>query len=96
MPGIMSKMRASSQAAPRCSFCGKPGDEVKKLIAGPSVHICNECIRICNEILADEKIDVAGEAAAEPPPAFHIGSFPCPKCGLVFDLHTRAPDDFIK
>jgi ATP-dependent Clp protease ATP-binding subunit ClpX len=38
----------------RCSFCGKHQGEVKKLIAGPTVYICNECIDICNEILADE------------------------------------------
>ena len=39
----------------RCSFCGKDQDEVKKLIAGPAVYICNVCIDICNEIIADDK-----------------------------------------
>ena len=38
---------------PKCSFCGKGHDEVKKLIAGPSVYICNECVSLCNEIIAD-------------------------------------------
>ena len=38
----------------RCSFCGKAQDEVKKLIAGPHVYICNECIRLCQDILKDE------------------------------------------
>lgn len=37
-----------------CSFCGKSQHEVKKLIAGPSVFICNECVDLCNEILAEE------------------------------------------
>ncbi|MDA8100200.1 MAG: ATP-dependent Clp protease ATP-binding subunit ClpX, partial [Nitrospiraceae bacterium] len=38
----------------KCSFCGKGQDEVKKLIAGPSVFICNECVDLCNEIIAEE------------------------------------------
>ncbi len=37
-----------------CSFCGKSQDEVKKLIAGPMVYICDECIELCNEIIQDE------------------------------------------
>ncbi len=38
-----------------CSFCGKSQKEVRKLIAGPTVYICNECIELCNEIIADEE-----------------------------------------
>jgi ATP-dependent Clp protease ATP-binding subunit ClpX len=38
----------------RCSFCGKNQDEVKKLIAGPTVYICDECIDLCNEIMMEE------------------------------------------
>ncbi|OGW27140.1 MAG: ATP-dependent protease ATP-binding subunit ClpX [Nitrospirae bacterium GWC2_57_13] len=41
-------------ASLKCSFCGKGQDEVKKLIAGPSVFICNECVDLCNEIIAEE------------------------------------------
>jgi ATP-dependent Clp protease ATP-binding subunit ClpX len=37
-----------------CSFCGKKQDEVRKLIAGPSVYICDECIELCNDIIAEE------------------------------------------
>ena len=37
-----------------CSFCGKNQDEVKKLIAGPSVYICNECVDLCNDIIEEE------------------------------------------
>ncbi|HAQ50896.1 MAG TPA: ATP-dependent Clp protease ATP-binding subunit ClpX, partial [Gammaproteobacteria bacterium] len=40
-----------------CSFCGKSQDEVKKLIAGPSVFVCNECIDLCNDIIRDELAD---------------------------------------
>jgi ATP-dependent Clp protease ATP-binding subunit ClpX len=39
----------------RCSFCGKGQDEVKKLIAGPMVYICDECVGLCNEIIAEEQ-----------------------------------------
>ncbi len=46
----------------RCSFCGKSKDSVKKFISGPNVYICNECISLCNEILAEEE---DREAAAE-------------------------------
>jgi ATP-dependent Clp protease ATP-binding subunit ClpX len=49
----------------RCSFCGKSQNEVKKLIAGPTVYICNECIDICNEIITD---DQQTEAMASRPP----------------------------
>ncbi|MGC8731133.1 MAG: ClpX C4-type zinc finger protein, partial [Halothiobacillaceae bacterium] len=37
-----------------CSFCGKSQDEVRKLIAGPSVYICDECVELCNDILREE------------------------------------------
>jgi ATP-dependent Clp protease ATP-binding subunit ClpX len=38
----------------KCSFCGKTQKQVKKLIAGPGVYICDECIDLCNEIIIDE------------------------------------------
>ncbi|WP_326716753.1 ATP-dependent Clp protease ATP-binding subunit ClpX [Vagococcus jeotgali] len=41
----------------RCSFCGKSQDEVKKLVAGPGVYICNECIDLCKEIIDEEMQD---------------------------------------
>jgi len=46
-------MAKKAESLPKCSFCGKGHDEVKKLIAGPSVYICNECVALCNEIIAD-------------------------------------------
>jgi len=47
-----------------CSFCGKSQDEVKKLIAGPSVYICDECIQLCNEIIAEEYSEESEEDAS--------------------------------
>ena len=47
-----------------CSFCGKSQDEVKKLIAGPSVYICDECIQLCNEIIAEEYTQESAEVTA--------------------------------
>lgn len=38
----------------RCSFCGKSEDKVKKLVAGPGVFICDQCVALCNQIIADE------------------------------------------
>ena len=50
----------------RCSFCGKSQNEVKKLIAGPTVYICNECIDICIEIISDDaQQEAAGAIATE-------------------------------
>ncbi len=54
----------------RCSFCGKSKDAVRKFISGPSVYICNECIALCNEILAeDEEREVAEAITQVPTPA---------------------------
>ena len=44
----------------KCSFCGKSQDQVRKLIAGPGVYICDECIDLCNEILDEELVDSHG------------------------------------
>jgi len=46
-------MAKKDESALKCSFCGKGHNEVKKLIAGPTVYICNECVDLCNEIIAD-------------------------------------------
>ena len=47
-------MSQSKDAPLRCSFCGKTQDEVKKIIAGPTVYICDECIDLCNDIMEEE------------------------------------------
>jgi len=54
----MSEKKSGSEKLLYCSFCGKSQHEVKKLIAGPAVYICDECIELCNDIVRDE---VAGE-----------------------------------
>ncbi len=51
----------------RCSFCGKSKESVKKFISGPNVYICNECISLCNEILAEEEEREAQEAVVPSP-----------------------------
>jgi ATP-dependent Clp protease ATP-binding subunit ClpX len=54
----------------RCSFCGKSKDSVRKFISGPSVYICNECITLCNEILAeDEERETTESTKSVPVPA---------------------------
>ena len=59
-----------SEEVLRCSFCGKSQNEVRKLIAGPTVYICNECIDICNEIInEDENAEAAGSGPALPKPS---------------------------
>jgi ATP-dependent Clp protease ATP-binding subunit ClpX len=50
----MSSNKSTGEKVLYCSFCGKSQHEVKKLIAGPSVFICDECIELCNEIISDE------------------------------------------
>ena len=57
---MADKKGSSSEKVLYCSFCGKSQHEVKKLIAGPSVFICDECIELCNDIIRDE---VPAEAA---------------------------------
>ena len=54
-----------------CSFCGKGQDEVRKLIAGPTVYICDECIDLCNDIIAEEvaQEEAISSASSVPNPA---------------------------
>jgi len=54
-----------------CSFCGKSQDEVRKLIAGPTVYICDECIDLCNDIIAEENDneEAFSQTSAVPKPA---------------------------
>ncbi|MDR5865907.1 ATP-dependent Clp protease ATP-binding subunit ClpX [Halomonas koreensis] len=52
-----------------CSFCGKNQNEVRKLIAGPSVYICDECVDLCNDIIREEVLDADAETDEERLPA---------------------------
>lgn len=65
----------------KCSFCGKGHDEVRKLIAGPTVYICDECVELCNEIIAEELY-------SENPPA------PMPKLPTPKEIHSFL-DDYV-
>lgn len=61
---MAEKKGSSSEKVLYCSFCGKSQHEVKKLIAGPSVFICDECIELCNDIIRDEVPAESAEAKA--------------------------------
>ena len=67
----MSQNSSEGKGNLSCSFCGKSQKEVKKLIAGPSVYICDECITLCNDIIADEleKGDASGGEMHVPKPS---------------------------
>ncbi len=74
----MTDRKGSSEKLLYCSFCGKSQHEVKKLIAGPSVFICDECIDLCNDIIRDE-------ASGEPSGAGPRSDLPAPKeiCAIL-------------
>jgi len=59
----MAKFDDSKQL--RCSFCGKSQDQVRRLIAGPGVYICDECIELCDDIIQEEFAVLANESAME-------------------------------
>ncbi|MGE5574373.1 MAG: ATP-dependent Clp protease ATP-binding subunit ClpX [Bacteroidota bacterium] len=69
----------------KCSFCGKAQDQVKKLIAGPGVYICDECIELCNEIIEEE---LGEEADVE------LGNIPKPKeIKEILDQYVIGQED---
>jgi ATP-dependent Clp protease ATP-binding subunit ClpX len=74
----MSDKKGSGEKLLYCSFCGKSQHEVKKLIAGPSVFICDECIDLCNDIIRDE-------SAPDPSAAVARSDLPTPQeiCGIL-------------
>ncbi len=59
----------------KCSFCGKSQKQVKKLIAGPGVYICDECIELCNDIIAEELADTTELSFDELPKPKEIYEF---------------------
>ena len=58
-----------------CSFCGKSQHEVKKLIAGPSVFVCDECVELCNDIIREEALDTDEETETHLPTPKEISKF---------------------
>jgi hypothetical protein len=65
---VAARLRGSPRTL-RCSFCYKTQHEVAQLIAGPSVFICNDCVDICNDVLAAERRKVAADGDAAAPAA---------------------------
>ena len=81
----MMKKKIGNPHILRCSFCGRGQDEVTKLISGPSVYICNECIKLCKDILDDE---ISGQVL------FDSEEFPKPKEIKEFlDLYVIGQDE---
>src|SRR5271167_513004 len=58
----MSKAPSDSKSTLYCSFCGKSQHEVRKLIAGPTVFICDECVELCKDIIQEEKKSSLGKS----------------------------------
>ncbi len=83
----------------RCSFCNKGKHEVRKLIAGPSVCICDECVQICVDIIKDDDRFVAKPETGEPPAADRLGpltgtgpvSVPCGLCQALTPISALSP-----
>jgi ATP-dependent Clp protease ATP-binding subunit ClpX len=65
----MTKKKNSTASELCCSFCGKNQDEVQRLIAGPDVYICDECVGLCNEIIAQESLNEEVEDGKLLPPS---------------------------
>ncbi len=91
----------------KCSFCGKSQEQVRKLIAGPGVYICDECVDLCNEILDEELFDSSSAVSQpsprrdQPPerraprsPALALGQIPKPReIKKHLDQHVIGQDD---
>jgi len=82
--------RAADPSVLACSFCSKSQHDVKKLIAGPAVFICDECIQVCVEILAKEQQGPTGADGDESSPAEAADlaglapvSMPCALCRMI-------------
>jgi len=80
----------------KCSFCGKTQDQVKKLIAGPEVYICDECVELCNEILDEEFFENKEKESAQETKAVEDGLKSVPKPHEIkahLDEHIVGQDD---
>ena len=77
---------ATSQVL-RCSFCNKSQDEVSKLIAGPSVFICDECVKVCNDIFTTQTSQSTNtEVAESADPPRNAASVQCALCRMPTPL----------
>ena len=77
----------------KCSFCGKSQDQVKKLIAGPGVYICDECVDLCNEILDEELFDSSSQGQVKEQTLPLISDIPKPtEIKAYLDQHIVGQD----
>jgi ATP-dependent Clp protease ATP-binding subunit ClpX len=72
---MATKKGSGKQSHLFCSFCGKSQEEVKKLVAGPSVYICDECIELCNDIIAEEQKESLSKKQDSVPSPHEIKKF---------------------
>ncbi len=72
---MATKKGSGKQSHLFCSFCGKSQEEVKKLVAGPSVYICDECIELCNDIIAEEQKEALSKKRDSVPNPHEIKKF---------------------
>jgi ATP-dependent Clp protease ATP-binding subunit ClpX len=68
---MTTKKRGDAQGALNCGFCGKSQKEVKKLIAGPGVYICDECIELCNDIIYEDSVKAVSSTSLDNVPKPH-------------------------
>ncbi len=76
---------SADESVMRCSFCNKSQFEIQKLVAGPLATICDECVRVCADIVSDDR-------ARERPPAEHMGWPGGVFCSLC---HTELSEDAV-
>ena len=67
----MSKEKSNNYGSLNCNFCGKSQKEVKKLIAGPAVYICDECIELCNDIIYEDSVKTVSKSSVDNVPKPH-------------------------
>lgn len=88
----MAKTNNTEQ--PKCSFCGKNQEQVKKLIAAPGVYICNECVELCNEILEEEVYSAADLETKKHSNKEELKDTPKPKeIKKILDQYIIGQDD---
>jgi len=83
----MAKDEFTTRRLHRCSFCGKTQDQVRRLVAGPNVFICNECVMLCHDIIADDIVSPMNTAAKD-------AAIPLPsEMKAVLDEYVIGQDD---
>ena len=84
-------MTTKSKVPYRCSFCGKSQEQVRKLIAGQGVYICDECINLCQEIIEEEMLETPRASKAGTPRRSTSGIDPKPESASVNQATSRSP-----